>query len=263
MFIVLSPAKTLDYTSPMPAVKASLPRLLAQSEQLNQQLREHDAKALGNLMKVSDAIARLNVERNHAWEPTFDQRNSRPALFAFRGDVYTGLNVDDFSKADLAQAQRRLRILSGLYGLLRPLDLMQPYRLEMGTSLTNPVGRDLYAFWGDTISELLKQDMTKAGVDTLVNLASQEYFRALRPASLNARIISPVFEDEKNGKYKIISFYAKKARGLMAAWILRNNIQRPAQLEQFNEAGYRFVAADSSADTLLFRRAESDATKIK
>ncbi|MEE4252309.1 MAG: peroxide stress protein YaaA [Alcanivoracaceae bacterium] len=261
MFIVLSPAKTLDYTSPMPAVKTSLPRLLKQSELLNQQLREHDAKGLGQLMKVSDAIARLNVERNHAWKPAFDQDSARPALFAFRGDVYTGLDVAGFSKVDLAEAQKRLRILSGLYGLLRPLDMMRPYRLEMGTPLRNPAGRDLYAFWGDSISQLLKQDMGKAGADTLVNLASQEYFRAVKPLVLGARIITPVFQDEKNGKYKVISFYAKKARGLMAAWILRNKIQRPEQLEQFNEAGYRFVAEDSLADTLLFRRPESDADK--
>jgi uncharacterized protein len=261
MFIVLSPAKTLDYTSPMPAVQASLPRLLEQSELLNQQLRQHDAGALGRLMKVSDAIASLNAGRNQAWKPTFDKDNARPALFAFRGDVYTGLNADSFSKADIDQAQKRLRILSGLYGLLRPLDMMRPYRLEMGTPLTNPAGRDLYAFWGDTISELLKKDMDKAGEDTLINLASQEYFRAVKPAVLGGRIITPVFEDEKNGKYKIISFYAKKARGLMAAWILRNNIQRPEQLEQFNEAGYRFVAEDSPADIFLFRRAEQESRK--
>ncbi|MDF1630270.1 MAG: peroxide stress protein YaaA [Alcanivoracaceae bacterium] len=261
MFIVLSPAKTLDYTSQVPSVKTSLPRLLEQSAVLNHQLREHDAKSLGKLMKVSDAIARLNVERNQAWQPTFDQSCARSALFAFRGDVYTGLDVDSFSKADLEQAQKRLRILSGLYGLLRPLDMMRPYRLEMGTQLSNPAGRDLYAFWGDTISELLKQDMKKAKADTLINLASQEYFRAVRPAVLGARIITPVFQDEKNGKYKIISFYAKKARGLMAAWILRNNIQQAEQLEKFSEAGYRFVAADSPADTLLFRRSESEASK--
>ncbi|MCC1497749.1 peroxide stress protein YaaA [Alcanivorax sp. 1008] len=262
MFIVLSPAKTLDYTSQVPSVKTSLPRLLEHSEILNHQLREHDAKALAKLMKVSEAIARLNVERNQAWEPGTDQSSARPALFAFRGDVYTGLDVDSFTKKDLEQAQKRLRILSGLYGLLRPLDMMRPYRLEMGTLLSNPAGRDLYAFWGDTVSELLKQDMEKAKAETLVNLASQEYFRAVRPAVLGARIITPVFQDEKNGKYKVISFYAKKARGLMAAWILRNNIQRPEQLEQFSEAGYRFVAEDSHADTLLFRRSESEVGKI-
>jgi hypothetical protein len=256
MFIVLSPAKTLDYTSAMPAVEESLPRLLPQSESLVHLLREHDASSLARMMKVSDNIAQLNVARNLSWQTQFNADNSRPALFAFRGDVYSGLEVERFSQAGLAQAQQRLRILSGLYGLLRPLDLMQPYRLEMGTKLNNPAGRDLYAFWGDSITELLKKDMAGAGVDTLVNLASQEYFRAVRPAVLGARIITPVFEDEKNGKYKIISFYAKKARGLMAAWILQNKIETVQQLEQFDQAGYRFVAADSHADTLLFRRKE-------
>ncbi len=256
MFVVLSPAKTLDYTSDIPAVDASLPRLLPQSESLNRLLREHSATSLGKLMSISDSIARLNVERNHAWQPVPGPANARPALFAFRGDVYTGLQAEQFRAKDISQAQKRLRILSGLYGLLRPLDMMQPYRLEMGTALTNPAGRDLYAFWGDTITTLLKQDMDEAGVNVLINLASQEYFRAIRAKTLGARIITPVFEDEKNGKYKIISFYAKKARGLMAAWIIRNNIVDPASLENFAEAGYAFSATDSDADTLVFRRRE-------
>lgn len=256
MFVVLSPAKTLDYTSVIPAVDASLPRLLPQSESLNRLLREHSASSLSKLMSISDNIARLNVERNHAWQPDPAPDSARPALFAFRGDVYTGLQAEQFGAGDIKQAQKRLRILSGLYGLLRPLDMMQPYRLEMGTALSNPAGRDLYAFWGDTVTGLLKQDMDEAGVNVLVNLASQEYFRAVRPKALGARIITPVFEDEKNGKHKIISFYAKKARGLMAAWIIRNNISDPAGLEDFTEAGYAFSAANSSADTLIFRRSE-------
>lgn len=256
MFVVLSPAKTLDYTSVVPAIDASLPRLLPQSESLNRLLREHSASSLSKLMSISDNIARLNVERNHAWQPVPGPENARPALFAFRGDVYTGLQVEQFRAKDIKQAQKQLRILSGLYGLLRPLDMIQPYRLEMGTALANPAGRDLYAFWGDTITELLKQDMDKAGADVLVNLASQEYFRSVRPKKLGARIVTPVFEDEKNGKYKIISFYAKKARGLMAAWIIRNNVTDPAGLEHFAEAGYAFSPANSGADTLVFRRQE-------
>jgi uncharacterized protein len=256
MFVVLSPAKTLDYTSDTPPVEASLPRLIPQSESLNTLLRQQDASQLARLMGVSDAIARLNVARNQVWQTQFHAGNARPALFAFRGDVYTGLQAEHFSAADLQRSQSRIRILSGLYGLLRPLDLMQPYRLEMGTPLVNPAGRDLYAFWGDSITTLLKQDMDESGVNTLVNLASQEYFRAVRPARLGARIITPVFEDEKNGKYKIISFYAKKARGMMAAWIVRNDIREPEQLEQFNVAGYAFSAADSDADRLVFRRPE-------
>jgi uncharacterized protein len=256
MFIVLSPAKTLDYTSAMPTVEASLPRLITHSESLNQLLRQQDAEAISRLMQVSQAIAELNVTRNLAWQSVPDEDHARPALMAFKGDVYTGLEVQRFSPNDLTEAQRRLRILSGLYGLLRPLDLMQPYRLEMGTALANPAGRDLYAFWGDTITDLLKQDMDEAGVSILVNLASQEYFRAVRPKVLGKRIITPVFEDEKNGKYKVVSFYAKKARGLMAAWILQNRVLTPETLEDFSEGGYRFVAQGSSADTLLFRRKE-------
>jgi uncharacterized protein len=259
MFIVLSPAKTLDYTSATPAVEASLPRLLPQSETLNDLLRTLSADDLARLMKVSPAIASLNVDRNRRWQRSGRGAEAKPALFAFRGDVYTGLQAETFDQALIQQAQQRLRILSGLYGVLRPLDLMQPYRLEMGTALANPAGRDLYAFWGDTITNLLKQDMDEAGVNILVNLASQEYFRAVRPATLGARIITPVFEDEKNGKFKIISFYAKKARGRMAAWILRNRIQSPAGLEAFAEDGYRFAARDSDADTLVFRRREGDA----
>ncbi|MFN3713178.1 MAG: peroxide stress protein YaaA [Alcanivoracaceae bacterium] len=259
MFIVLSPAKTLDYTSATPAVEASLPRLLPQSETLNRILRELSADDLGNLMKISPAIAELNVARNQAWHYDAAAAGTRAALFAFRGDVYTGLQAERLDHGALQGAQQRLRILSGLYGLLRPFDLMQPYRLEMGTALGNPQGRDLYAFWGDTITHLLKQDMDKAKVNILINLASQEYFRAVRPAQLGARIITPVFEDEKNGKYKVVSFYAKKARGLMAAWILQNDIREPAQLEAFSEAGYRFAAQDSDADTLVFRRRQADA----
>ena len=257
MFIVLSPAKTLDYTSALPSLKASLPRLAGQSEALNRILREHDATSLARLMGVSDAIAALNVARNHDWQPRPTDNHARPALFAFKGDVYTGLQVERFNSQDLRAAQARLRILSGLYGLLRPLDLMQPYRLEMGTALTNPAGRDLYAFWGDTITDLLRQDMDKAGAKLLVNLASQEYFRAVRPARLGHRIITPVFEDEKNGRYKVISFHAKKARGLMAAWILRHGIQRAEQLEAFSDAGYRHQPALSDADRLVFRRPEA------
>jgi uncharacterized protein len=260
MFIVLSPAKTLDYTSAAPAVEASLPRLLAQSEMLNRILRELSAEDLVKLMKISPAIADLNLARNHAWHADMTGGGARAALFAFRGDVYTGLQADRLDPAGLRRAQQRLRILSGLYGLLRPFDLMQPYRLEMGTALGNPRGRDLYAFWGDTITALLKQDMDEAKVNVLINLASQEYFRAVRPVQLGARIITPVFEDEKNGKYKVISFYAKKARGRMAAWILQNDIREPAQLEAFAEAGYRFAAADSNADTLVFRRRQADAS---
>ncbi|PKM22720.1 MAG: peroxide stress protein YaaA [Gammaproteobacteria bacterium HGW-Gammaproteobacteria-14] len=256
MFIVLSPAKTLDYESALPTVPRSLPRLLPQSEALMSQLQTLDPAALGSLMKVSDAIARLNVARNTAWKTEFNRDNSRPAIFAFRGDVYTGLEIERFNNNDLGEAQRRIRILSGLYGLLKPLDLMQPYRLEMGTPLSNPAGRDLYAFWGSTISNLLQRDMDDAGVKVLVNLASQEYFKAVKTNALKARVITPLFEDEKNGKYKIISFYAKKARGRMAAWIVKNKIETPEGLTDYCQDGYRFSAKDSQGDKMVFRREE-------
>lgn len=258
MFIVLSPAKTLDYESSLPKVKASQPRLNQHSAALIERLRESDASELRQLMHVSQAIAELNVTRNHAWQARPGASNSRPAIFAFRGDVYTGLQADTMTQDTLLAAQQRLRILSGLYGLLRPLDRMQPYRLEMGTALRTAAGRDLYAFWGKRISQLLASDMRAAKTDVLINLASQEYFRAVQPAHLDARIITPVFEDEKAGRFKVISFYAKRARGLMARWILEHKVMDSDRLRDFRQAGYRFVAEQSDASRLLFRRLEKD-----
>src|SRR5699024_7131482 len=179
---------------------------------------------MANLMKVSDKIAKLNVSRFEQWRPDMSGDAARPAVFAFRGDVYSGLDIDHFGEKDLRAAQSRLRILSGLYGLLRPLDRIRPYRLEMGIRLASDKGSNLYQFWGDSVTRQLAQDMAEQGSDILVNLASQEYFKAINKKELPATIVSPVFEDEKNGKYKVISFYAKKARGLMAAWILQNNV---------------------------------------
>lgn len=257
MLIVVSPAKTLDYQSPLPALTPSQPRQLEHSALLIEQARKMSAADLSRLMKVSDAIAELNVQRFSDWQPQMDEGAARPALFAFKGDVYTGLDVSRFSAADLDAAQQRLRILSGLYGLLRPLDMMRPYRLEMGTRMANERGKDLYQFWGDRITDLLREDMAAQQTDTLLNLASQEYFGAVKPARLQQRIVTPQFLDEKNGVYKIISFHAKKARGLMAAWVLQNRVTQVSDLEQFDVAGYRFAAADSDADTLVFRRPAS------
>ncbi|ASK33907.1 hypothetical protein CEK62_05660 [Alcanivorax sp. N3-2A] len=256
MLIVVSPAKTLDYESPLPALRATRPRLLEDSAILIERARRLSPAQLSSLMKVSDRIAHLNVERFAQWSTPFDKDNARPAIFAFKGDVYTGLDVDRFNGDDLKAAQRRLRILSGLYGLLRPLDLMQPYRLEMGTRLDNERGGDLYQFWGDIVTDLLRKDMNAAGTDVLVNLASNEYFKAVRPKRLPGPVIEPVFHDEKNGQYKVISFYAKKARGLMAAWILRNGVDQPADLKKFREAGYRYDKQHSTDNRPLFRRAE-------
>lgn len=258
MLIVVSPAKTLDYTSALPRVKTTKPRMLKDSETLVAQLRDLTPADIGSLMGVSDKIAELNAARFADWQPTVDKGQARPAVFAFKGDVYTGLDVARLDAESLTRAQSRLRILSGLYGLLRPLDMMRPYRLEMGTRLANERGKDLYQFWDDRITELLARDMKAADTDVLVNLASNEYFRAVRPKLLKARVITPVFEDEKNGQYKVISFYAKKARGLMAAWILQHDVREPEGLTGFDVAGYRFQAADSDADRLVFRRREKD-----
>jgi cytoplasmic iron level regulating protein YaaA (DUF328/UPF0246 family) len=254
MLIVLSPAKTLDFDTPAPLQHYTQPAFLEQSQQLNQVLRGYDAAALGKLMGISEELARLNERRNHSWTLPFDPGTAKQALFAFRGDVYTGLEADSFSAADLDWAQQHLRILSGLYGLLRPLDLMQPYRLEMGTRLPNPVGKDLYAFWGASLTEALNAALAAQGDGLLVNLASEEYFSAVKPALLQGRIVTPVFKDWKNGRYKIISFYAKKARGRMAAWIIRERLQDAAGLCNFAEDGYCFDAALSSENELVFCR---------
>ncbi|WP_111656597.1 peroxide stress protein YaaA [Isoalcanivorax indicus] len=262
MLIVVSPAKTLDYESDFPSLagqRITRPRLLEHSAELVKDLRTLTPADISELMKVSDRIAALNTARFTEWQPQMDRNNARPAVFAFKGDVYTGLDIDQFDGSALARAQQRLRILSGLYGLLRPLDMMRPYRLEMGTRFANPRGKDLYAFWGDRITQLLNQDLKRADSEVLINLASNEYFKAVRPKSLDARIITPVFEDEKNGQYKVISFYAKKARGLMAAWILQHDIDSPDALKRFDVAGYRFHAAGSQGDTLVFRRREAAA----
>ena len=256
MLIVVSPAKTLDYETPLPAVRATQPRLLEDSEVLVERARALSPADIAGLMKVSDKIAHLNAERFAQWSRPFDKNNARPALFAFKGDVYTGLDVSRFDGDDLKAAQQRLRILSGLYGLLRPLDLMQPYRLEMGTRLDNERGKDLYQFWGEIITDQLASDMKAAGTEVLINLASNEYFKSVHPKRLPGPVIEPVFQDEKNGKYKVISFYAKKARGLMAAWILQNRVEKPADLKKFREAGYRYDK-DASTDTRpVFRRPE-------
>lgn len=258
MLIVVSPAKTLDYESPLPKLRATRPRMLEDSEALVKDLKALSPADISSLMSISDKLGQLNHDRFQRWEAPFSAPDARPAGFAFKGDVYTGLAIEDFSPDEIRQAQQTLRILSGLYGVLRPLDLMLPYRLEMGTRFSNARGKDLYQFWGDRISALLRKDLKASGSDILVNLASNEYFRAVDQDALGARIITPVFQDEKNGKFKIVSFYAKKARGLMAAWIIRNAVQDPEQLMNFAEQGYRFSAADSQGDTLVFRRREKD-----
>lgn len=258
MLIVISPAKTLDYESDVPSVRVTQPRMLDQSEALVARLREFSSVDIARLMHVSDKIAALNVARFNQWSRPFSKENARPALFAFMGDVYTGLEVRNFSEDELQQAQKRLRILSGLYGVLRPLDLMQPYRLEMGTRLPTDQAKDLYGFWDMAITDSLNKDLRAAKTEVLVNLASNEYFRSVKTKALKAQVITPVFHDEKSGKFKVISFFAKKARGLMAAWIIQNSVTDAEQLSKFNVAGYRYSAQDSNGGSIVFRRREKD-----
>ncbi|MDV5355155.1 peroxide stress protein YaaA [Enterobacter asburiae] len=256
MLILISPAKTLDYQSPLATERFTQPALLEHSQQLIKIARTLSAPQIKKLMGISDKLADLNATRFHDWQPDFTPENARQALLAFKGDVYTGLQAETFSDADFDFAQQHLRMLSGLYGVLRPLDLMQPYRLEMGIRFENERGKDLYQFWGDIITDTLNEALTEQGDEIVVNLASDEYFRAVKPKKLNARIIKPVFLDEKNGTFKVISFYAKKARGLMSRYIIEQRLTKPEQLTGFNSEGYFFDEAASTPDELVFKRHE-------
>ena len=257
MLILLSPAKSLDYETPAPFAEFSLPQFLDRSAALIEVLRDLSPADIARLMAVSDALATLNFDRYAAWAPPFTPANAKQAIFAFNGDVYDGLAASSLTAADLQFAQTQLRILSGLYGILKPLDLMQPYRLEMGTRLATAAGKDLYAFWGDTLLAALNAELAEAAQPVVVNLASEEYFKAVRARKLAARVIQPVFEDWKGGRYKIISFYAKKARGMMARHIIKHRLTEVTQLTGFNEAGYYFVPQESDERTLMFKRAEN------
>lgn len=254
MLMVISPAKTLDYETPPATTRFTQPQYLDHSQELIEQLREFSPAQISELMHVSDKIGGLNAARFGSWTPAFTPANAKQALQAFKGDVYTGLDAQSLSEADFDYAQQHLRMLSGLYGLLRPLDLMQPYRLEMGTKLANARGKDLYAFWGTRISEWLNEALAEQGDDLLLNLASNEYFSAVKRSALNARVIDTEFRDFKNGQYKIISFYAKKARGMMSRFVIQNRIKDVEGLKQFDEQGYRFDATLSSAQKVVFLR---------
>ena len=257
MLMVISPAKTLDYESPLATARFTQPALLDQSQQLIEVARALSPAQIGSLMHISDKLALLNAERFNDWQPGFTPDNARQAILAFKGDVYTGLQAETFSEDDFDFAQSHLRMLSGLYGLLRPLDLMMPYRLEMGIKLANPGGKDLYAFWGETLTQALNAALADQGDQVLVNLASDEYFKSVKPKLLNAEIIKPVFLDEKNGKFKVISFYAKKARGLMSRYIIQNRLTQPEQLKKFDVDGYYYDADASSGNELVFKRREA------
>lgn len=257
MLIVLSPAKTLDYETPPQTRKATQPALLERSAQLVEDARKLSPDGIAALMGVSESLAELNHERFMNWGQPFNLDNAKQSVLAFKGDVYTGLDADSMKVADLDYAQKHLRILSGLYGLLRPLDLMQPYRLEMGLKFENSGGRNLYEFWGDDITALLNKQLKTLKSEVLVNLASNEYFKSVRPGELNADIITPVFKDRKNGKYKVISFFAKKARGQMARYAIDKRLQKVADLKKFKVDGYRYNAGESTAREWVFTREEA------
>ena len=256
MLIVVSPAKSLDYESKLPTRKHSEPRLLDDSRELVGVMAQKSPRELSKMMSVSAALGELNHERFQDWETPFTTKNSRPAVLAFSGDVYMGMEANTFSERDFTHAQKVLRILSGLYGVLRPLDLMQAYRLEMSSVVNTGRGRDLYTFWGDTITEQLNADLAESpGSPTLINLASNEYFGAVNTRALDGRIVSPVFLDSKDdNEPKIVSFFAKRARGSMTGWIIRNRIKSPRALLDYSEDGYRYDRERSQRDRPVFVR---------
>ncbi len=254
MLVVISPAKTLDFETAPIIRKSSQPLYLDDAQVLVQQLQQLAPHQLSSLMSISDKLGELNYDRYQAWRRPFSLDNAKQALLAFKGDVYTGLNPEQFSQEDFAFAQRHLYILSGLYGALRPLDLIRPYRLEMGTRLENPRGANLYEFWGDRITESVNKAVKMSGSEVLVNLASNEYFKSIKPHVLRCEVITPVFKENKAGKYRVISFLAKKARGMMTAYIIRNRLDLPQDIKAFAEAGYSYNAGLSSAREWVFSR---------
>ncbi|MCL1113221.1 peroxide stress protein YaaA [Shewanella basaltis] len=256
MLVLISPAKTLDFDNPPITNTFTQAPLLKQSQALIDVCRELTPMDIASLMKVSDNIAGLNAARFADWQPPFTLDNAKQAIFAFRGDVYTGFDADSLSQSQVDASQKHLRILSGLYGLLKPLDLIQPYRLEMGTKLANPKGSNLYAFWGETITEEVNKALKEQGDDIVVNLASNEYFKSVKVNQLAGQLITPVFKDCKKGQYKVISFYAKKARGLMARYIVDTQPKSIEQLTQFDLEGYYYSQEQSTPTEPVFLRDE-------
>jgi len=262
MLTIVSPAKTLDYETPVKTRVFSQPDYLDASEALISRLRQLSPLDISELMKVSAKIADLNFDRYEVWNKEFNEVNARQSVLAFKGDVYTGLDAGSFNSKDFSFAQKHLRILSGLYGLLRPLDLMQPYRLEMSTKLMTDCGKNLYEFWGSTITKGLNAQLKKTQSDYLINLASNEYFKAVKPKELNAQIITPVFKDYKDGKYKTIGIYAKKARGMLGRYIIKHRLTRPEGIKTFNEEGYAFDKNLSRDNFWVFSRKKNQNRKM-
>ncbi|MCB1666863.1 MAG: peroxide stress protein YaaA [Porticoccaceae bacterium] len=259
MLLVISPAKTLDYETQPTTQAHSTPDFLADSEELILKLRALSPPQISELMGISDKLGDLNFGRYLNWQLPFTMANAKQAVLAFKGDVYTGLQADQLSEVELQWAQQHLRILSGLYGVLRPLDLMQPYRLEMGIRFANNRGKNLYEFWGEKITQALNAQLKQQHSETLINLASNEYFKSVKTGSLNAEVITPVFKDWKGDKYKVISFFAKKARGLMCQYIIKNRIETAEAIKKFDLGGYQYNEAMSSAREWVFCRDEKSA----
>ncbi|MGI9621641.1 MAG: peroxide stress protein YaaA [Acidimicrobiales bacterium] len=263
MLIVVSPAKSLDFESPLATRKHSEPRMLDQAAELVDIMADKTPEQLAKMMSISAGLAELNFERFQDWEAPFTAHNARPALLAFSGDVYLGMDAPNtFDERDYTQAQKVLRILSGLYGVLRPLDLIQPYRLEMGSTLNTPKGKDLYSFWGPDITDRINADLAESpGAKILVNLASNEYFGSIRPDALEGKLVTPTFLDSKNGgPYKVVSFFAKRARGRMAGWIITERIKSGRGLLDFTGMGYRYDAQRSAPDSPTFIREDGGMT---
>jgi cytoplasmic iron level regulating protein YaaA (DUF328/UPF0246 family) len=254
MLTVISPAKKLDYSTNATGARHSQPGLLDHSSELLKGLKKLSPQDVCGLMGLSDSLGALNYERFQAWSRPFNEGNAKPAILAFKGDVYQGLDAESMTSKQLDWAQDHLRILSGLYGLLRPLDLMQPYRLEMGTKFANERGKDLYQFWGDIITGEINTALAATASPVLLNLASNEYFKSVQQKNIDGRIITPVFMDKKGDKYKIISFYAKKARGLMSAFIIKNKITAVEGIKKFDVDGYVYNEAMSEGDSWVFTR---------
>ncbi len=256
MLHVISPAKTLDFETAPAIIDHTQPQFLEHSQALIEQLRALEPAAISKLMDISDKLGELNAQRFRDWRLPFSPRNAKQAILAFKGDVYTGMQAELFSKRDFKFAQQHLRILSGLYGLLRPLDLIQPYRLEMGTGLASGRGKNLYQFWGDIITDHLNGELKTRKEKTVINLASTEYWSSVNTKKLDAGVITPVFKDRKDGHYKIISFFAKKARGMMSAYIIQQQLKNVEAIKGFDLAGYAFNETMSSPTEWVFTREE-------
>lgn len=257
MLILVSPAKTLDFDTPPLVPENTQPLFLDDSQELIDQLKKLPPAKVGKLMNISDKLAKLNAQRFKEWKQPLTSDSAKQCLFAFQGDVYTGMQAESMKKNDVKFAQKHLRILSGLYGVLRPLDLMLPYRLEMGTQFKNKRGQNLYHFWGDSVTDILNAELDNMKKPFVVNLASNEYFKVVNKNKLTVNTVSPVFKDKKNGEYKLISFFAKKARGMMARYIIDNRASKPADLLDFDTAGYKYNKKMSTETEPVFTRAKA------